>query len=170
MKNGGDPRRVFVPLAVVWVGLDWITKRWAERTLTLTPVALIGDWLQLRLAHNRGAAFGLDVGEYSRWFFMAMAIAAVVWIAWRARASDWAEPLRQIAAALVAGGAAGNLIDRIRSHVGVVDFIDAGIGAARFPTFNVADIGVSCGAVALAVSFWLEDSRRARAAASQPTG
>lgn len=41
--------------------------------------------------------------------------------------------------ALVAGGAMGNLIDRLRSPRGVVDFIDVGIGDARFWTFNVAD-------------------------------
>src|SRR5437867_4434822 len=61
-----------------------------------------------------------------------------------------------------AGGAAGNLVDRIRTAQGVVDFIDVGIGPHRWPTFNVAEMGVSCGAIALAVSLWLEDARRAR--------
>ena len=67
---------------------------------------------------------------------------------------------RQLALGLVAGGAAGNLIDRIRSGRGVVDFLDVGIGALRWPTFNVADIAVSCGAIALAISLWREDARR----------
>ena len=58
------------------------------------------------------------------------------------------------------GGAAGNLIDRIRSTRGVVDFLDVGIGALRWPTFNVADIAVSCGAIALVVSMWREDVRQ----------
>jgi signal peptidase II len=43
----------------------------------------------------------------------------------------------------------------------VVDFLDVGIGALRWPTFNVADIAVSCGAIALVISMWREDSRRA---------
>ena len=94
----------------------------------------------------------------------------MIGISWKARDLGWNEWLRQIAAALVVGGATGNLIDRIRHGSGVVDFIDVGLGSTRWPTFNVADIGVSCGAVALAISFWLEDSRRARAAASQPSG
>ena len=47
--------------------------------------------------------------------------------------------LRAAALALVAGGAMGNLIDRLRSPRGVVDFINVGIGDARFWTFNVAD-------------------------------
>ena len=60
----------------------------------------------------------------------------------------------------MAGGAAGNLIDRIRSGRGVMDFLDVGVGALRWPTFNIADIAVSCGAIALAISLWREDSRR----------
>jgi signal peptidase II len=51
--------------------------------------------------------------------------------------------LRAAALALVAGGAMGNLLDRLRSPLGVVDFIDVGIGDARFWTFNVADVGVT---------------------------
>jgi signal peptidase II len=167
MKSGANPHRVFWPLTIAWVVADYFTKRWAEQSLTLyDSVPLIGDWLRWRLAYNPGAAFSLHLGPYSRWIFMVVAAVAVVGIAWKASQADWNEWLRQVAAALVVGGAAGNLIDRIRSSAGVVDFIDVGIGTARWPTFNVADIGVSCGAVALAISFWLEDTRRAKAAAS----
>jgi len=54
----------------------------------------------------------------------------------------------------VCGGALGNLIDRIRSAAGVVDFIDVGIGDMRWPTFNVADMAVSIGAFLLAWVLW----------------
>jgi len=74
--------------------------------------------------------------------------------------------MRQVSCALVAGGAAGNLLDRIRSSQGVVDFIDIGVGATRWPTFNLADMGVSVGAIALALSLWLEDARRSRTRAA----
>jgi signal peptidase II len=77
------------------------------------------------------------------------------------RTSPLGDSFRQLALGLVAGGAAGNLIDRIRSERGVVDFLDVGIGALRWPTFNLADIAVSCGAIALVISMWREDSRRA---------
>jgi signal peptidase II len=56
-----------------------------------------------------------------------------------------------VALALIAGGALGNLIDRLRSIRGVVDFIDVGIGDWRFWTFNVADMGVTTGAALLAL-------------------
>ena len=61
-----------------------------------------------------------------------------------------------IALALVCGGAVGNLIDRIRSRIGVVDFIDIGFGDWRWPTFNVADMAVSIGAFLLAWALWVK--------------
>jgi signal peptidase II len=172
MPSDADARRLFWPIALAWVALDVVTKRWAEAVLVpVPPVEVIGDWLRLRLVYNPGAAFGLHLGPYSRWIFLTIASIAVIGIAWRARHVSWKDPLRQIAASLVVAGAAGNLIDRIRGTAGVVDFIDAGIGSMRWPTFNFADIGVSCGAVALAISFWIEDSRNAREAArEQPAG
>jgi signal peptidase II len=51
----------------------------------------------------------------------------------------------------------GNLIDRIRSATGVVDFIDVGVGDLRWPTFNVADMAVSVGAFLLAWVLWGEE-------------
>ena len=162
MPSGASPRRLFWPLALAWVVADAVTKRWAEGTLAAyVPVEVLGSSFRWRLAYNPGAAFSLHLGPYSRWIFMAIAAVAVVGIAWKSRSPGWNHWFRQIAAALVSGGAAGNLIDRVRTNQGVVDFIDLGIGVSRWPTFNVADIGVSCGAVALAVSFWLEDARQA---------
>ena len=64
-------------------------------------------------------------------------------------------PLR-LAIASVMGGALGNLVDRFRSPLGVVDFIDVGVGDWRWPTFNVADMGISCGAILLVVSGLLQ--------------
>jgi lipoprotein signal peptidase len=66
--------------------------------------------------------------------------------------------LRVFAVALAWGGAAGNLLDRIRSDKGVVDFIDIGVNGVRFWTFNVADSAVTVGAVLLAILLWKEDA------------
>jgi len=66
--------------------------------------------------------------------------------------------LRAAALALVAGGALGNLLDRLRSPLGVIDFIDVGIGDSRFWIFNVADIGVTVGALLLALVLWREEN------------
>ena len=163
MASAAD-RRIFWAAALAVVALDVVTKLIAEATLLLTPgIPVFGDWFQLRLVYNRGAAFGLHVGPYSRWVFFAVAIIAVLVLNRMSVQTSPADRFRQLALGLVAGGAAGNLIDRMRSGRGVVDFLDVGVGSLRWPTFNVADIAVSCGGVALAIALWREDHRRARA-------
>ena len=59
-----------------------------------------------------------------------------------------------VALGLIASGAVGNLIDRVRSVRGVVDFLDVGLADSRFYTFNVADSFVTVGAVLLAILLW----------------
>jgi signal peptidase II len=163
MASAAD-RRIFWAAALLVVGLDVVTKLIAEATLLLTPgIPVIGDWFQLRLVYNRGAAFGLHVGPYSRWVFFGVAVVAVLVLNRMSVQTSQGDRFRQLALGLVAGGAAGNLIDRIRSGRGVVDFLDVGVGALRWPTFNVADIAVSCGGIALAIALWREDHRRAHA-------
>ena len=70
------------------------------------------------------------------------------------------EKWKALSLGLAWGGAAGNLIDRIRSPLGVVDFIDIGVGSVRFWTFNVADSAVSVGAVMLGWILLQEDRQR----------
>lgn len=157
-------RRPFWMIVAVTVLLDRITKIIAENALLDGPVRVIGEVLQWRLVYNPGAAFGLGsaLGPWVRWIFLAIAVVAVVVLRQMSREADPRDHLRQWSVALVAGGAAGNLVDRIVSAPGVVDFIDVGVASWRWPTFNIADIAVSCGAVALFVSLWREDvSRRA---------
>ena len=157
----GSERRVFAWAALGTVLLDLVTKLIAEATLLRTPgIPVFGDWFQLRLVYNQGAAFGIHVGPYSRWIFFTVALIAVFVLTRMSRSSPVGDRFRQLALGLVAGGAVGNLIDRVRSPRGVVDFLDVGVGSLRWPTFNVADIAVSCGAIALAISLWREDARR----------
>ena len=66
------------------------------------------------------------------------------------------------------GGAAGNLIDRVRSPLGVVDFIDIGVGTTRFWTFNVADSAVTVGAVMLGWVLLQEDREQRRQRSAVP--
>ena len=156
MKLGGE-RWLFWVVAGAAVTLDIITKQIAESSLArYVPREVFGDIVQLRLVYNPGAAFGINVGEHSRWVFFLLAVVALVVLGTMVRSTPPSDRFRLVALALVCGGALGNLIDRVRSDLGVVDFIDVGVGALRWPTFNVADIAVSCGAVALAISLWLE--------------
>ncbi|HEX4600587.1 MAG TPA: signal peptidase II [Gemmatimonadales bacterium] len=156
MANAVD-RRLFWGTAAAIVVADVVTKLFAESLLSRhLPVPVLGDYLQLRLVYNQCAAFGLCLGAYSRWIFFGLALAALVVLRSMVRSARPGDRFRLVALALVCAGAVGNVIDRIRSAQGVVDFVDVGIGAARWPTFNVADSAITVGAIALAVSLWLE--------------
>jgi len=150
---------LFWPVVLMVIALDVVTKAFAEQYLVpqRIPHDVFGDWVRLTLVYNPGAAFGLHLGEQSRWIFMALTVAALVILARLYAATSPGARARTLALALVCAGAVGNLLDRIRSSLGVVDFIDVGIGDARWPTFNVADIAVSSGAFLLAWVLWRED-------------
>ena len=161
-------RRLFWGTAAAIVVSDVITKLLAESLLARRlPLSVIGDWVQLRLVYNQGAAFGLDVGENSRWVFFGLAIIALVVLGSMVRSTRPGDRFRLLALALVCGGAAGNLIDRIRSAQGVVDFVDIGVGGWRWPTFNVADSAITVGAIALAISLWQEGRAHQRTKEAQ---
>ena len=138
---------------------DAVTKYFAVERLVphRMPHEVLGDTLRLTLVYNPGAAFGLHLGAYSRWIFIVLTIGALG-ILWRLLQDTPAgDETRTLALGLVCGGALGNLMDRLRSPLGVVDFIDVGLGDLRWPTFNVADMAVSTGAILLAWVLWAED-------------
>lgn len=145
--------------------VDQLTKWVVERTMRLyDPIPVIGDVFRLTFIYNRGAAFGLHVGDWSRIVFMALAVVASGALFMMYRSTPWRDRIRLIAIAGVTGGALGNLIDRVRSSRGVVDFFDVGLGELRWPVFNVADIFVTCGALALAYSLWREEHQASQRA------
>ena len=155
-----------IPVFLVVVILDQITKLVAEATLAATPRPVFGEWFRFALVYNPGAAFGLHLGPYSRWLFMGLTAGALVILGRLYRETEDDDYRRVLAIALVAAGAVGNVIDRIRSEFGVVDFLDIGFGAHRWPTFNVADIAVSSGAFLLALVLWHEERREAASEAA----
>ena len=159
---------VALPVVLGIVILDLITKAVAVAVLAPSgmPNPVFGEWFRFALVYNPGAAFGLHLGQYSRWIFMALTAGALV-VLWRLYREAADTDLRRVlAVSLVAAGAIGNVIDRIRSDLGVVDFIDVGIGASRWPTFNVADIAVTTGAFLLAWVLWGEDRQVALGASN----
>lgn len=151
---------LYLGLVIGWVVLDQVTKIIVQRTLRLyDPVPVIGDFFRLTYIYNRGAAFGLHLGDWSRVAFSILPVAAAALLYMMYRSTPWTDKMRLIAIPLVTGGAIGNLIDRIRSSRGVIDFFDFGFGTMRWPVFNVADIGVTVGALMLAVSLWREEQQ-----------
>ena len=151
---------LFWPVMILVTASDFITKTLAVQQLhaSAMPHSVFGGWFRLALVFNPGAAFGLTAGEHSRYIFMGLTVVALIILARLYRSTRPGDVSRVLALALVCGGAIGNLIDRVSSSRGVIDFIDVGISEiTRWPTFNVADMAVSFGAFLLAWVLWEED-------------
>lgn len=161
MQRSNSNGFLFWPILVVVVASDIVTKWLAVENLQPIhmPHEVISDYVRFTLVYNPGAAFGLNVGDAqtSRWVFTALTIGALLILGRLYLSTHRGDRTRVVALALVCGGALGNLVDRIRHPLGVVDFLDLGIGNARWPTFNIADMAVSSGAFLLAIVLWAED-------------
>lgn len=165
-SNGG----LFWPVLCLIAAVDFGTKSLAAARLVPQglPHQVFGDWIRFTLVRNPGAAFGLHVGSQSRWIFMALTIVALVILGFLYTSTRRGDTMRSFALAMVCGGAVGNLIDRVTSRFGVVDFIDIGFGDSRWPTFNIADMAVSIGAFLLAWVLWGEDTETSPASVPTP--
>jgi signal peptidase II len=109
-------------------------------------IVLVPGVLSFELSRNTGVAFGAMAGAgFAPAALALMAAAVVAWASGGAARSVWGAN----ALALMLGGAAGNLLDRVRSGF-VVDFI----ALPWWPTFNLADAAIVCGAAALAWRSW----------------
>jgi len=162
-EPGVDKRLLLLGVGGIVLLLDFLTKQWVVGALTMHyPQPIIGEFLRFTYTHNPGAAFGINIGEHSRLFFLALSVVALLVLGWMYRATPRRDLLRLTALALVCGGAVGNIVDRLRYEAGVVDFIDVGLGGYRFWIFNVADSAVTVGAVLLLISFYLEERRERR--------
>ena len=112
------------------------------RQIVLLPV------LNLTMVWNRGVTFGLlnGFGEWGTAGLAAIALAVVLALGfWLRRANSW---LMATSIGAIAGGAVGNVIDRVR-YGAVVDFIHAHLGGWSWYVFNVADAAIVCGVAAL---------------------
>jgi signal peptidase II len=146
-----------VPAFVLAFVFDWFTKQWAEQSLVLyQPVPVVGQWIQLTLGYNSGVAFGLFAhgGVWLALASGAVLAGTVVWLLYTFRTGGAHSALAWPMGLLLGGGVA-NLLDRLPDGR-VTDFIDIGLGVARWPTFNVAD---SCIVVAVA-TFLLLNTRK----------
>ena len=139
-----------------WLGLagsivvvDQITKYVVEHNFVLHEVKEVTSFFNLVLVYNRGAAFSMlsDAGGWQRELFIVIAVVASGWIVWLLR-KHARETLFCLGLALILGGAIGNVIDRLLVGA-VVDFLDFHAFGHHWPAFNVADMGISCGAAAL---------------------
>ena len=155
---------VWVPLAIVT--LDQLTKWLVRVRIPLhSSVAVIPNLLDITHVRNTGAAFGfLDAVNFpgKTMAIGVVAICALVAVAVYAGKMASQQVMARMGMALIIGGAAGNLIDRL--IVGsVVDFVDAYWGGFHFWAFNVADSAISIG-----VALMILDMIRTGTHASNP--
>jgi signal peptidase II len=138
-------------LAVLVLVIDQVAKDIVEHHIVLGEQVDVLGPLKLTLSHNEGVAFGLAHGGGILLVAISLvALAVVLYLFSR----DPARPGMWVATGLLAGGAFGNLIDRVR-HGHVTDFIEL----PHWPPFNLADCGITCGVVILLIIYVREAER-----------
>jgi len=141
-------------IAVLVVALD----RWSKISIrhnfsSIDSYQVIPGWLRIIHTENPGAAFGI-LAEGNHWLRSGILIGVstlvlifVIASLWGSR-SSFTGFLSRVGLALILGGAAGNLYDRV-AHGAVTDFIEVYHGNWSFPAFNVADSAITVGATLL---------------------
>lgn len=141
--------RKWILLALVVFVLDQLTKYWVLSTFVPGETRPLLPFFSLILTFNTGAAFSFlaDAGGWQRPMFIALALAASVWIIFLLR-KYWHNNLFSIALSLILGGALGNVLDRIIAGK-VTDFLLFYYEQFSWPAFNLADSAITVGAILL---------------------
>jgi len=154
MNRAGGVRWLWLTLAVI-VG-DRALKYAIEReTSEGFRHELIPNFATLVHSVNSGIAFGMLSESASKWISIALIVSAaaiVILLCWLLAVGRVGGVTSQAGFALIAGGAAGNLIDRLL-HGGVTDFLELHAGKFFWPAFNLADSAITVGAVLVALEF-----------------
>ena len=142
----GLPRWISPAIVGAVLVLDQLTKSWIVATHSRSPLTIVGHDIEFRVARNSGGAFSSFTNATV--VLALLAIGLSVWLVRTLRAST--DRWTIVSLSLVLGGALGNLSDRffrspgvLRGHV--VDFVKV----YTFPSFNVADSAITCGAILL---------------------
>ncbi|GFK94234.1 Lipoprotein signal peptidase [Fundidesulfovibrio magnetotacticus] len=149
-------------LAAVVTLLDQLTKFQVQKALPLFATReVLPGFFNLVHILNKGAAFGFLNDPDTSWqtyFFIAVVALAVVIVLNLLSKADNEPRLFVVSLGLILGGALGNLADRVRLGE-VVDFLDFHLGGYHWPAFNVADIAITLGSLALIFSCYLRGKK-----------
>lgn len=139
---------LFFAILLAVVGIDQATKIWVVRHFALyESLEIVPGFFNLTYLTNNGAAFSILAGQPAKWrqlFFIGAGGVALVIIWLSQRSFGRTSAVYTLALALIAGGAIGNLIDRIRFGF-VIDFLDVFVRSHHWPAFNVADSAITIG-------------------------
>jgi signal peptidase II len=161
------PRAQAVAIALFVFVLDRVTKMWIEAKVSVyDSIVVIPDVFNIVYTRNRGAAFGMlsTASEPVRLTvlvgFALLILGLICWMLWQAtRPGVLTSRINRIALSLILGGAAGNLWDRI-ARGSVTDFLQVFLGSYEWPSFNVADMGISIGATLMAIDLIFESRKQ----------
>ena len=135
----------YFSISAIIVALDLFTKHLIQQAFQLGDFKTITPYFDLVRAHNTGAAFSFlaDAGGWQKWFFTIVSVIAIVVLAYLIK-KHVSNKLFCIGAALVLGGAIGNVYDRLTLGY-VVDFLSFHVDRHYWPAFNVADSAIVVG-------------------------
>lgn len=156
-------KKHIIPAITVAAALaaDIFTKKLALANLGyFNTVDFFGGFLRFDLTFNQGGVFGILQG-YKTFFLVVSVAVLVLMVVYYFYEKDM-PALFRVAMGLIIAGALGNIIDRlVPGRIGVVDFISVGVdGVYRWPTFNVADMVIVCGALLLVFVVYREDRKK----------
>lgn len=163
---------LFSAAALLCIGLDQWTKFLARTHLSSLPPwktkTIIPNYFDLRFSENTGVAFGMfQQLPGGRICLTLVAVLALLLVGYYLVKSDPRQTRLHLALGFIAGGAVGNLIDRI-AFGRVTDFIVWHVGRHEWPAFNIADAALVAGVALMALDMLLE-KKRTPAAASAPS-
>ena len=162
---------IFLVVFAIFLGLDIYTKQLALQHLEIHQTEQLLGFIPITLTFNTGGGFSLSFGESSRYIFSGISILVFIVLLVVYAKTPTRQAIRLVSIMLIASGAIGNLIDRLRWDLGVVDFIGPiDLGFMLWPIFNVADSAVSVGGVLLLISLWLEEPKKAPELAHDDVG
>lgn len=131
---------IFTLLAIAVVAVDQVAKAWIVGSLAVgTGYQVLGDWLRVVHGRNSGILFGM-LPQSAPAFAIVSLVVMVLIVVYHARVGRGI--LTTVALGLLLGGALGNMLDRVRFG-SVIDWIDMGIGSARFWTYNLGDAAIT---------------------------
>lgn len=146
---------IYFIIAGLAIILDQISKLWILKKFHLYEARpIIPDFFNLVYVTNKGAAFSMLANvesPFRHYFFLGIGVIACVGLTYACYKYSHEHKLYSVSLGLIAGGAIGNLIDRVRLGA-VVDFLDFYFGSYHWPAFNVAD---SCICVGVGIFFIL---------------
>jgi signal peptidase II len=165
-RKGLTPARITLAatIALSVVVLDQASKLWAVRSLAgQLPMTIVENFFHFTHHRNAGGVFGLFAGSTfmeKRIFFIAATVLALALIVYYVREFGGESLPALVGLSLISGGAIGNLIDRVL-YGEVIDFIDWHWYDHHWPTFNIADSGITVGTTLLLITLVLMPGERA---------